>query len=112
MLRPRHYSYECKVTPQERPYKARPSRSQQLRNPKLVPKLHEDTFNALQIKEGVADQELAKREAERAKTQKHGDKEGNKSSETKRGRQRSTLDLPCLPFPFAIRVSRQSSRAV
>ncbi|KJR81047.1 uncharacterized protein SPSK_05399 [Sporothrix schenckii 1099-18] len=50
----------------DRPYKARPSRSQQLRNPKLAPKLHEETFNALELKKGVADEELAKREAERA----------------------------------------------
>lgn len=34
-----HYSYECKASAQERPYVARPSRSQQLRNPRLQPKL-------------------------------------------------------------------------
>lgn len=34
-----HYSYECKAQLQERPYKARPSRTQQLLNPKLAPKL-------------------------------------------------------------------------
>lgn len=39
----RHYSYECKVQLQERPYNARPSRTQQLLNPKLVPKLTNDT---------------------------------------------------------------------
>jgi hypothetical protein len=38
----RHYSYECKATTQERPYTARPSRTQQLLNPRLVPKLSED----------------------------------------------------------------------
>ncbi|KAK4144183.1 uncharacterized protein C8A04DRAFT_28085 [Dichotomopilus funicola] len=63
----RHYSYECKSAPQERPYIARPSRTQQLSNPKLLPKLASDTPNFLQEKEGVADQELAKREAERAR---------------------------------------------
>ncbi|KAH0284805.1 hypothetical protein M436DRAFT_66691 [Aureobasidium namibiae CBS 147.97] len=35
----RHYSYECKAQAQERPYISRPSRSQQLLNPKLKPKL-------------------------------------------------------------------------
>ena len=34
-----HYSYECKAPAQERPYKSRPSRTQQLLNPKLQPKL-------------------------------------------------------------------------
>ncbi|PKK49595.1 hypothetical protein CI102_3958, partial [Trichoderma harzianum] len=43
----RHYSYECKSSTQERPYVSRPSRSQQLRNPKLVPKLTSDTPNPL-----------------------------------------------------------------
>ena len=46
----RHYSYECKTAPQERPYKARPSRTQQLLNPKLVPKLTDDVPDALQRK--------------------------------------------------------------
>ncbi len=43
----RHYSYECKSTTQERPYVSRPSRTQQLTNPKLVPKLASDTPNTL-----------------------------------------------------------------
>ncbi|KAL7937066.1 zinc knuckle domain-containing protein [Trichoderma chlorosporum] len=60
-----HYSYECKSSTQERPYVSRPSRSQQLRNPKLVPKLTSDTPNPLEKKKGVADEELAKIEAER-----------------------------------------------
>ncbi|KAM0250341.1 hypothetical protein ACHAQJ_008688 [Trichoderma viride] len=61
----RHYSYECKAPTQERPYVSRPSRSQQLRNPKLVPKLTSDTPNPLEKKKGIADEELAKLEAER-----------------------------------------------
>lgn len=44
----RHYSYECKATTQERPYTARPSRTQQLLNPQLVPKLSEDVPTELQ----------------------------------------------------------------
>lgn len=34
-----HYTYECTAAQQERPYISRPSRSQQLSNPKLAPKL-------------------------------------------------------------------------
>ncbi|RKK19917.1 hypothetical protein BFJ63_vAg10701 [Fusarium oxysporum f. sp. narcissi] len=45
-----HYSYECKATAQERPYVSRPSRSQQFRNPKLVPKLTNETLNPLEKK--------------------------------------------------------------
>ncbi|KAF4503193.1 hypothetical protein FAGAP_566 [Fusarium agapanthi] len=63
----RHYSYECKATAQERPYVSRPSRSQQFRNPKLVPKLTNETLNPLEQKKGVADEELAKIEAQRAR---------------------------------------------
>ncbi|KAJ3522153.1 hypothetical protein NM208_g12980 [Fusarium decemcellulare] len=62
----RHYSYECKESTQDRPYVSRPSRTQQLRNPKLVPKLTNETLNPLEKKKGVADEELAKAEAERA----------------------------------------------
>lgn len=43
----RHYSYECKAVAQERPYVSRPSRTQMLLNPKLVPKLTSDVPNDL-----------------------------------------------------------------
>lgn len=43
----RHYSFECTVSAQERPYISRPSRTQQLQNPKLIPKLSSDTPNNL-----------------------------------------------------------------
>ncbi len=43
----RHYSYECKAAPQERPYIARPSRTQQLSNPKLLPKLSNEVPDVL-----------------------------------------------------------------
>ncbi|KAK3985010.1 zinc knuckle-domain-containing protein [Cladorrhinum sp. PSN332] len=62
-----HYSYQCKASTQERPYIARPSRTQQLFNPKLLPKLTNAVPEDLQHKKGVADQELAKREAERVR---------------------------------------------
>jgi hypothetical protein len=46
----RHYSYECKAAPQERPYVPRPSRTQQLFNPKLMPKLTNETVDAIEKK--------------------------------------------------------------
>ncbi|KAF4126294.1 hypothetical protein GMORB2_0030 [Geosmithia morbida] len=46
----RHYSYECKASSQDRPYVSRPSRTQQMRNPKLVPKLDSDTPKPLENK--------------------------------------------------------------
>ncbi|KAI1657279.1 zinc knuckle-domain-containing protein [Daldinia decipiens] len=80
-----HYSYECKATTQERPYVSRPSRTQQLFNPKLVPKLASDTPDALQKQKGVADEELAKREAERAKKRElEGDESGDESPKRRR----------------------------
>ncbi|KAM0689842.1 hypothetical protein Q7P36_010713 [Cladosporium allicinum] len=34
-----HFSYECTASQQDRPYISRPSRTQQLANPKLAPKI-------------------------------------------------------------------------
>lgn len=36
-----HYSYECTAAQQDRPYVSRPSRTQQLSDPKLAPKIVE-----------------------------------------------------------------------
>ena len=44
----RHFSFECKVSAQERPYISRPSRTQQLQDPALVPKLTSEVSNDLQ----------------------------------------------------------------
>ncbi|PGH19147.1 hypothetical protein AJ80_04227 [Polytolypa hystricis UAMH7299] len=60
-------NYECKATAQERPYRSRPSRTQQLANPKLVPKLTNDAPNDLPSKNGIADEQLARREEERGR---------------------------------------------
>ncbi|EJT69999.1 hypothetical protein GGTG_12176 [Gaeumannomyces tritici R3-111a-1] len=57
----------CKAAPQERPYVPRPSRTQQLLNPKLRPELTNDAPDVLQKKTGVADAELAKKAAQREK---------------------------------------------
>lgn len=81
----RHYSYECKATTQERPYISRPSRTQQLQNPRLMPKLSNDVPDDVQrsyalhcfrmrgspanqeASNGVADEILAKRDQERGR---------------------------------------------
>ncbi|RAK93664.1 hypothetical protein BO79DRAFT_186350 [Aspergillus costaricaensis CBS 115574] len=60
-----HYSYECKVTAQERPYTSRPSRTQQLLNPKLRPQLSADVPSDSSRTKGLATEILAKREEER-----------------------------------------------
>lgn len=44
-LKKGHYSYECKASVQSRPYISRPSRSQQLQNPKLKPVLAEQKMD-------------------------------------------------------------------
>ena len=67
-LKKGHYSYECKESVQTRPYVSRPSRTQQLLNPKLAPRLASDATNDLLRKTGIADEHLAKAEAERAKS--------------------------------------------
>lgn len=46
-LKKGHYSYECKSSVQSRPYSSRPSRSQQLQNPKLKPQLIETKLDDL-----------------------------------------------------------------
>lgn len=83
-----HYSYECKTGAQERPYNARPSRTQQLLNPKLVPKLTNEAPESATKKKGVADEELAKKEAERARRREleDDDEVGFRESGSKRER--------------------------
>jgi len=63
-----HYSYECTVSAQDRPYKPRPSRTQQLLNPQLKPKLNSEVPNDLLRKKDVADEILAKKEKERQRS--------------------------------------------
>ncbi|KAF9637333.1 hypothetical protein BFW01_g8229 [Lasiodiplodia theobromae] len=69
----RHYSYECKASTQERPYVSRPSRTQQLFNPKLKPQLTSDVPNDLLRKKGVADETLAKKADERGRKHSRDD---------------------------------------
>ncbi|PFH62726.1 hypothetical protein XA68_12154 [Ophiocordyceps unilateralis] len=71
-----HYSYECKASAQDRPYVSRPSRSQQLRNPKLVPEL--TGLEPPASKKGIADAIIAEREAQHARERGDGDHEETK----------------------------------
>ncbi|KAF2235203.1 hypothetical protein EV356DRAFT_130847 [Viridothelium virens] len=86
-----HYSYECKATPQDRPYAARPSRTQQLMNPKLVPQLTSDVPNELNRKIGVADEHLAQLAASRGRKRFRSlnDNDTSMSPDRKRSRSRS-----------------------
>ncbi|KAL8859556.1 MAG: hypothetical protein Q9178_003955 [Gyalolechia marmorata] len=59
------HSYECQAAAQQRPYVSRPSRTQQLANPTLRPKLNSDVPNDLLRKTGVADEQLEKIERDR-----------------------------------------------
>jgi len=63
-----HYSYECKASAQERPYKSRPSRTQQLLNPQLQPKLTTHVPHALVHRRGLADALLSQKEATRRRS--------------------------------------------
>lgn len=72
-LKKGHYSYECKASAQERPYLSRPSRTQQLLNPKLKPQLTSDVPNDLLRKKGVADETLAKKADERGRKHSRDD---------------------------------------
>ncbi|KAK5987147.1 hypothetical protein PT974_11265 [Cladobotryum mycophilum] len=84
------YNPHIHASAQERPYATRPSRSQQLRNPKLVPKLTNDALKPLE-KKGVADEELAKIEAERARKRELEERDDDL---VERDSRQGRLDLP------------------
>ncbi|KAE8147009.1 zinc knuckle-domain-containing protein [Aspergillus avenaceus] len=90
-----HYSYECTVTTQERPYQYRPSRTQQLRNPKLRPQLSTEVPNDLLHSKGIADDLLAKREEERGRKRDKDDAEipDSRSQISKRARSASSHSM-------------------
>ncbi|KAJ0168186.1 hypothetical protein CTA2_8941 [Colletotrichum tanaceti] len=85
----RHYSYECKEPAQTRPYVSRPSRTQQLRNPKLMPKLTNETPDDADRKKGIADAELAKKEAERSRKRELDERDDELIRKTESKRQRA-----------------------
>ncbi|OJJ49577.1 hypothetical protein ASPZODRAFT_149097 [Penicilliopsis zonata CBS 506.65] len=82
-------TYECKAAPQERPYASRPSRTQQLRNPKLAPKLSTEVPNDLLRTKGVADELLAKRETEHTRSAVHD----GRSRSRRRSRSNSSVSV-------------------
>ncbi|KAJ4378210.1 hypothetical protein N0V86_005910 [Didymella sp. IMI 355093] len=85
-----HYSYECKAKAQDRPYKSRPSRTQQLLNPTLKPKLTTEVPSDLIRKKGVADDILKKKDDERARGRK-------RSRSDSRGRRSVSVDSVAEP---------------
>ncbi|PSS27340.1 hypothetical protein M430DRAFT_38122 [Amorphotheca resinae ATCC 22711] len=89
-LKKGHYSYECKTVIQERPYVSRPSRTQQLLNPKLAPKLTSDVPQDLLRKKGVADEQLARLEQERGRKRDRQSEDPEIRGASKRMRSTST----------------------
>jgi len=83
-----HYSYECKESVTERPYVSRPSRTQQLMNPKLVPELAQEVPEDLAKKTGVADKILRTKEDDREKS-KHKTKTARRSRDVSEDRHRN-----------------------
>ncbi|KAF7946236.1 hypothetical protein EAE96_009238 [Botrytis aclada] len=92
-LKKGHYSYECKANAQERPYVPRPSRTQQLSNPKLVPKLTNDVPQDLLKKKGVADEQLARLEQERGRKRERQNEEDMETGASKRKRSASSASV-------------------
>ncbi|KAI9738518.1 MAG: hypothetical protein M1818_005415 [Claussenomyces sp. TS43310] len=105
----RHYSYECKAVAQELPYVSRPSRSQQLANPKLVPSLTSEVPQALLRKKGVADEELARRKLARGpKRDRHG--VSSDISEAAKRRRSLSPDVPTSGSSISTNASKSTSR--
>ncbi|RDW91325.1 hypothetical protein BP5796_02490 [Coleophoma crateriformis] len=109
-----HYSYECKAVVQDRPYTSRPSRTQQLLNPKLVPKLNSDVPQDLLRKKGVADEQLAKAEQERGRKRDRQvedteDRDGSKRMRSTSSDSVSTISTKSSRSPPPHRSVRESS---
>ncbi|KAI9048511.1 hypothetical protein LZ554_007345 [Drepanopeziza brunnea f. sp. 'monogermtubi'] len=89
-----HYSYECKAVVQERPYVSRPSRTQQLLNPKLQPRLMtSDAPLDLMRKKGIADELLAKADQERGRKRERQSEEAEAPGTSKRMRSASSASV-------------------
>ncbi|KAF2766402.1 hypothetical protein EJ03DRAFT_178825 [Teratosphaeria nubilosa] len=63
-LKKGHYSYECTASQQDRPYTSRPSRTQQLLNPRLAPKIADQA-----AKDGLEPNALASLRSKRAQSE-------------------------------------------
>ncbi|GAM82914.1 hypothetical protein ANO11243_009000 [Dothideomycetidae sp. 11243] len=89
-----HYSYECKSAIQERPYQSRPSRSQQLLNPRLRQALTNQSPSEplqRQHREGLADA-ILERSAEERREKRKMDRDEDHSRSRKRSRSVSSDD--------------------
>ncbi|KAL3249512.1 hypothetical protein ABHI18_011557, partial [Aspergillus niger] len=106
----RHYSYECTVTAQERPYMSRPSRTQQLLNPKLRPQLSADVPSDSSCTKGLATEILAKREEERGRKREHDEADplDSRTQTSKRARSASSHSVSSVS---TISTSRSHSRS-
>ncbi|OMP83293.1 hypothetical protein BK809_0004674 [Diplodia seriata] len=100
-------NYECKASAQERPYVSRPSRTQQLFNPKLKPQLTSDVPNDLLRKKGVADETLASKADERGRKHSRED-EDLQHRPRKRSRSASAYSSSSVP---TISTNRSPSRS-
>ncbi|KAG6838121.1 hypothetical protein C0991_001717, partial [Blastosporella zonata] len=84
-----HFIYECKST---RPYVSRPSRTQQLENPKLLAKLKAEGKPSVEVPEefkkktGTANKILELKEKERLKENEAKDKNEEEGPSRKRTR--------------------------
>ncbi|KFX92968.1 hypothetical protein V490_05052 [Pseudogymnoascus sp. VKM F-3557] len=85
-----HYSYECKAVAQERPYVSRPSRTQQLFNPKLVPKLTNNAPQDLSGSKGKQDEQVAKTKLEEDRGRKRDRDSHDLDNQSEPKRLRST----------------------
>ncbi|KAE8445309.1 hypothetical protein EG329_013547 [Mollisiaceae sp. DMI_Dod_QoI] len=99
-----HYSYECKAV--ARPYVSRPSRTQQLFDPKLAPKLTSDIPQDLLRKKGVADEQLAKADRGRKRERQSEGPE----TRTKRMRSASSASVSTISTNLSRSPSPQPSR--
>ncbi|KAF9483525.1 hypothetical protein BDN70DRAFT_873838 [Pholiota conissans] len=88
-----HFIYECKGS---RPYVTRPSRTQQLENPKLLAKLKSEGKPSVEVPEefkrsaGTANKILESKEQERLKESKGKEKAENSAHKKKRAKRRSS----------------------
>ncbi|KAH7419919.1 zinc knuckle-domain-containing protein [Cadophora sp. MPI-SDFR-AT-0126] len=102
-----HYSYECKAVVQERPYVSRPSRTQQLLNPKLQPKLTSDIPQDLLRKKGVADELLAKSDQERGRKRERQSEDPELPGTPKRMRSASSASVSTISTGVSRSLSSQ-----
>ncbi|ESZ92664.1 hypothetical protein SBOR_6925 [Sclerotinia borealis F-4128] len=103
--------YECKANAQERPYVSRPSRTQQLANPKLIPKLTSDIPQDLLKKKGIADEQLAKLEKERGRKRERQSEDMDMGAAKRRRSASSASSVSTISTNISRSPSREARRA-